>query len=182
MNCGTFKHCRLLRGAFTVVELMISTGLGIVLLTTLMTTFVTFERSFNSVGEYADLDRQSRNTLDVMTRDIRQAAALTNSTTNGLWFTNVDGTALIYTYNPSSGVFSYTNGSTGQSAVLLSNCTSFTFSLFQNQPTNGTMTFYPATQAKSTKGIIINFFCARTNYLSLKDTESVEAATIVMRN
>jgi hypothetical protein len=170
------------RAAFTLVEVMVAAGAGIFLLATAMISFVVFSRALTAAGVYADLDRQSRNTLDIMERDIRQAASLTNWSANGLWFTNTDGNPLIYTFNPTNGIFSFTNGTTGLSAVLLSNCTSFGVSLFQDQPTNGTMVFYPTTTAQTARGIIVSFDCVRTNYAGVTDSETFQTARIVMRN
>lgn len=170
------------RSAFTLIEVMVASGVGLFLLAGAMMSFTVFSRALTAAGVYADLDRQSRNTLDIMERDIRQAASLTNWSTNGLWFTNTDGSALTYSFNSASGTFSYTNGSTGESAVLLSNCTAFSANLFQDQPTNGTMIFYPTTTAQTARGIIVSFGCVRTNYAGVTDSETFQTAKIVMRN
>jgi Tfp pilus assembly protein PilW len=168
--------------AFTLVELMIAASISVFILGTVMVSFVVMGRCFNAVGNYADLDRQSRNALDVMARDIRQTGALTNWSTTNLSFTNMDGHLLSYTYQTNIGVLSYTNASTGQSNVLLTNCTALTFSIFQRTPTNGCMTFYAASNAQSAKGVLMSFTCVRTNYATLTDSEAVETASIIMRN
>jgi prepilin-type N-terminal cleavage/methylation domain-containing protein len=167
---------------FTLVELLVATAVGVFLMATMMVTLVVTSRSFNAIGNYVDLDKQSRNTLDVMSRDIRQAGGLTNWTSTNLSFTNLDGRLLSYSYITNSGILTYTNASTGKSAVLLSNCTSLTFSIFQRTPTNGPICFYVANNAFSAKGILMSFSCLRTNYLGLTDSESSESARIVMRN
>jgi Tfp pilus assembly protein PilW len=168
--------------AFTLVELLVATSVSVFVLGTLMVSFVVMSRTFNAIGNYADLDRQSRNALDVMARDIRQTGGLTNWTSTNLAFTNLNGTVLSYSYITHSNLLTYTNGSTGQSGVLLSNCTSLTFNIFQRTPTNGPISFYSASNAISAKGILMNFTCLRTNYLGLTDSENVETASIVMRN
>jgi Tfp pilus assembly protein PilW len=168
--------------AFTLVEILVATSISLFVLATVMVSFVVFCRSFNAIGNYADLDRQSRNTLEVMARDIRQTGGLTNWNSTNLSFTNIDGTSLIYTYNTLSNLLSYTNGSTGQSGVLLSNCTTLSFNIFQRTPTNGPICFYPASNAVSAKGVMMSFTCLRTNYLGLTDSESVATASMVMRN
>jgi Tfp pilus assembly protein PilW len=170
------------RRAFTLVELMVATSISVFVLATVMVSFVVMSRSFNAIGNYADLDKQSRNTLDVMARDIRQTGGLTNWTSTNLAFTNLDGNALVYSYNTNSGVLTFTNGSTGQAGVLLSNCTALTFSIFQRTPTNGPVSFCAASNAISAKGITMSFTCMRTNYLGLMDSESSQSASIVMRN
>jgi prepilin-type N-terminal cleavage/methylation domain-containing protein len=168
--------------AFTLVELMVASAISVFVMATIMIAFVVMSRSFNAIGNYADLDKQSRNALDVMARDIRQTGGLTNWTTTNLSFTNLDGHALNYTYSPSSKLLKYTNASTAQSSVLLSNCTALSFTIFQRTPTNGPVCFYTASNAWSAKGILMTFTCLRTNYLGLTDSESVETASIVIRN
>jgi Tfp pilus assembly protein PilW len=168
--------------AFTLAEVMIAASISVFVLGTVMVSFVVISRSFYALGNYVDLDAQSRNTLDVMARDIRQTGHLTNWTSTNLAFTNLDGNVLSYSYQTDSGLLTYTNGSTAQSAVLLSNLTSLTFSIFQRTPTNGPICFYAASDAASAKGILMSYTCLRTNYPGLTDCQAVETATIVMRN
>jgi Tfp pilus assembly protein PilW len=170
------------RRGFTLVELTVATSISVFVLATMMVSLVVISRCFNALGNYADLDRQSRNTMDVMARDIRQTGGLTNWTSTSLIFTNLDGNLLSYSYSTNSRLLSYTNASTGQSSVLLSNCTSLTFSIFQRAPTNGPVSFYAASNAYSAKGIMMSFTCLRTNYLGLTDSESSQTASIVIRN
>ncbi|HTA29662.1 MAG TPA: prepilin-type N-terminal cleavage/methylation domain-containing protein [Candidatus Cybelea sp.] len=168
--------------AFTLVELLVATAISVFIIATAMVSFVVMSRSFNAIGNYSDLDRQSRYALDVMARDIRQTGGLTNWTSTNLTFTNIDGSVLSYSYSTNSRLLTYTNGSTRQSSTLLSNCAMLSFSIFQRTPTNGPICFYTASNAISAKGILMSFTCLRTNYLGLTDSESVETASIVMRN
>jgi Tfp pilus assembly protein PilW len=167
--------------AFTLAEVMMASGIAVFVLASLMVSFLAISNSFDATGAYADMGNQSRNTLDIMSRDIRNAGHLTNWTSTNLQFTNLDGGVLSYVYQP-NGVLTYTNGSTGNSGVLLSNCTSLTFSLFQRTPTNGPMCFYTSSNAASAKGIRMSFTCMKTNYQGVTSSEASESATIVMRN
>lgn len=173
-------RCR--RRAFTLVELIVASGISIFVLTTLMVSFVAISNSFDTIGKYSDLAKQSRKALDLMSQDIRQAASLTNWTASTLAFTNVDGSLLTYSYQTNTGLLRYTNVSAGRSGVLLSNCTSLAFSLFQRTPTNGPMSFYTASNASSAKGVQMSFTCANTNYQGTKTIETGETTTIIMRN
>ncbi|MBU6401927.1 MAG: hypothetical protein KGS61_16545, partial [Verrucomicrobia bacterium] len=63
-------------------------------------------RSFAAMANYVDLEKQSQNALNVMTRDVRQADYLMSCVTNsagtnliGLTF-SYDGTPLQYSYDP----------------------------------------------------------------------------------
>jgi Tfp pilus assembly protein PilW len=178
--------CRPKRGmaAFTLPELSISAALGALILASMSSVFVLMNRSLDATGNYEELDRQSRNALDTMSRDIRQAACLTNFSTTSLTFTNQDGNLLQYNWD-GTNLLTYTNGSTGQGGNLLKGCISLNFNIFLHNPSNGTtMTFWPAyaSNCSMAKVIVINWICRRTNYTSLTDTESVQTAKVVLRN
>jgi len=137
--------------------------------------------------DYEELDRQSRNALDLMCQDIRQCGGLTNFTTTSLSFTNQDGSQLRYAWDGSS-YLTYTNASTNlagcpRGGTLLKGCGFLKFSIFQRNPISATtMTFTPATNAVLTKVVVMDWICRRTNYLTLTDSESVQTAKVVMRN
>src|SRR6185295_11113936 len=83
----------------TVLEVLVASSIGmLVLLAMTSLTFYT-ARGFAAMGNYADLDRASRNALDQMTRDIRSSQYLVSSDTNQLIF-NMGGTnTLRFTWN-----------------------------------------------------------------------------------
>ncbi len=57
----------------TLVELMIATGLGTVVLSAVMALTIFSARSFAAVTNYVDLDVKSRAAADRMSQEIRQA-------------------------------------------------------------------------------------------------------------
>ncbi len=67
-------------------------------------------RSFVAVGNYADLDQASRNSLDVLTRDIRESRALMGFNTNQLALTAEDNQLLVYQYDPSANTLTRRKG------------------------------------------------------------------------
>ena len=185
---GSFTHRA--DGGWTLAEMLISVGVGALILATLLSFYVFARRTLDATGNYEELDRQSRVALDKMSRDIRQAGALTNYDSRNLWFTNNDatGSLLHYVWDTNALTVSYTNGSTNSpgGGILLSNCTYWSAVPFQRNPSNGTtMTFWPVPStnaAASAKVIVLNWVCLKTNYLSLQDSESVQTAKIVLRN
>ncbi len=166
--------------------MMISVVAGLLILGSVATTYIFMYRNLDATANYEELDRQSRNAMDVMSRDIRQAGALTSHSTNSLSFTNLDGSLLQYTWDTTNKL-TYTNACTTNGGPyggrLLTNCYYLNFSIFQRNPSNATtMDFWPASNAALAKVILINWVCSRTNYATLKNTESVQSAKIVMRN
>jgi len=142
-------------------------------------------RSFKAIGNYSDLDRSSRNTLDIMSRDIRNAAGLSMPTylTNVLIFTNSDGTSFSYQWDPTKTTLTryYTNGGSVSTMVLLTNCDVLSFYLYQRNP--GTNLFFSSTNNPSqTKLINVDWRCSRQVYGSKMNTESIQTAQITVRN
>jgi Tfp pilus assembly protein PilW len=169
------------RAGWTLIELMLAIGVGTLVLGSVGSVMVFMNRTLDATANYAELDRQSRAALDTMVRDIRQAGGLTNFTSTTLWFTNQDGNTLEYNWDTnSSQLYCITNN---YSHVLLKGCSFLRFTTFQRNPSNGTtMTFWPASNAATTKVIVIDWICKRTNYTSLTDSESVQTAKVVLRN
>ena len=60
----------------TLIELMVATALGAIVLSAVMALTIFSARSFAAVGNYVDLDVKSRNALDRMSQEIRQTDAL----------------------------------------------------------------------------------------------------------
>src|SRR5258707_14680982 len=78
------------RRGWTMVEMMVAIGAGSLLLTAVAQITVFTARSFVAMGNYADLDRASRNALDVISREIRQAKSVGSYSTSSLQLTNID--------------------------------------------------------------------------------------------
>src|SRR5689334_18073782 len=105
----------------TLVELMVATGVGSLVLASIMMVFVTSNRTFVSMGNYVAMEQASRNALDQMTRDIRKSKNLLSFSTNQLVFNYSGTTNLVYRYDSQSRQL--TQWKTGETTnVLLSGC------------------------------------------------------------
>ncbi len=174
---------------FTLPEVMLSVGAGVLILVSVMTIFIFINRALDATGNYEELDRQSRRALDLMSQDIRQCGGMTAFSTSSLSFTNLDGSLLQYTWD-STNILTYTNASTTlqgcpRGGLLLKGCNYLHFSIFQRNPISGTtMTFVPcaSSNVNLVKCVVMDWVCRRTNYTSLTDSESVQTAKVVMRN
>lgn len=185
MNCGPNIKTSLAgknRSGWTLPELMISVAMGALIMASVLSVFVFARRSLDATMNYEELDRQSRVALDSMSRSIRETGGMTNYTATGLWFTNLDGTMLNYTWDTSTSQLTC-NSNNVATNILLKGCSSLKFSVFQRTPSNGTtMLFWPATNASQVKVIVLDWICKRTNIMSLTASESVQTAKIVLRN
>jgi prepilin-type N-terminal cleavage/methylation domain-containing protein len=170
------------QSGFTLIESIITVSIVMVAMAGVLSASVFSYRTFASINNYAQLNRQTRMAMDKMSRDVRQTAALTNGTSASLDFTNFDGSRLQYQYNTNAQTLTYSNAATGEGGTLLKNCVSCTFSMFQFDPVPGScMLFTNTTTASNCKVVEVNWTCRTTNVLSV-NSDMMETARIVLRN
>ena len=169
----------------TILEMLIALTLVSIVFATVASFAAFTARSFVATGNYADLDRASRNALDALTRDIRESRELTSFTTNKLTLTANDMSIVTFEYSPSKATLTRKQGA--ESSVLLEQCDFLKFVIYQRKPMAG-LQFYPATNIAGAsdpsiaKLIDVSWRCSR-KILALKvNTESVQTAKIVIRN
>jgi prepilin-type N-terminal cleavage/methylation domain-containing protein len=164
----------------TLVEIMVATAVGSIALAAVMSLFLYSVRSFVAMGNYADLDRASRNALDLMSREIRSTRSLSSFSATHLQFVDYDDTSLTYRYNPSTRQLVREKASTNRT-VMLQQCDFLEFHVSQRNPSNN-FTFYPTTNASQAKLIDVSWRCSREILGARVNTESVQTAKIVVRN
>ena len=177
----------------TLTEVMVSVGLGSMILAMAGSLWLFGSRSFAAMSNYTDLDTKSRNALDLMSREIRQATRVTGFHNTGdtrwLQVTNTaQGTAITYTWNASPRTLVCQK--TGEpDQVYLTECDRWDFDLFQRAPQkSGSYVFFPATNTAGApdlsicKLINMTWKCSRTILGSKVNTESVQTAQVVLRN
>jgi len=172
--------------AFTLIELMITLSISTLFVLGVITfTTITFRQGIFSIGNYTDLNRTSRQTLDIMSRDIRNASGLTYYTYRIIGLTNDNGSQFFYEWvgdkllrwdNSKSG------GSGWKSSVLMTNCDYLRFNIYQRNPTNDFNFVSASGNWNQTKLIDVSWRCSRTYIGQKLNTESVQTARIVMRN
>ena len=117
------------RGAFTLVELLVAVAVGSFVVTASVLFFILSVRSFTAMCNYVDLNDQSRNTTDVLSRDIRCAYSVDpTTTTNKLVLTYPGGTNVTYTYD--SGLKTLTRTVGGKAQTMLKQVVGGTFAFF----------------------------------------------------
>lgn len=174
--------------AFTLVEGMVAVGLGTLVLAVVASLSVYSARTFSAMSNYVDLDMHSRNALDVISREVRQATAVTDVGTNSgisyITLTNTDSMAVIaVSWNPTAATLSFEK--TGQPRrVVLTGCDNWNVWLYNRAPnlTSTNISFNAATNLASCKLINMSWKCSRTILGSKLNTESVQTAQIVLRN
>lgn len=179
MDCKTtFTKKR--QGGLALVEMLVGVGITGVLLLALAALSSYTARSFAAMLNYADLDKSSRNALDLMSQQIRQTNRLIEGDGTHLIFEDYDGNNLSYTY--SSTARTLTRSKTGEAdKVLLRNCDQLVFSLFQRNPMSGTYDVYPTATPATCKLVQLRWTCSRDLLRARVNTESVQSSKIVIR-
>lgn len=179
MNCPKIfqKSSRRTRRGFTLTELLVSMGIGSIVLAAVAALSLYTGRSFAALANYVDLDAASRNALDNMTRDIRQATFLMLYQTNRLEFTDWDGGSLIYNYDPTARTLTRIKGA--ETKVLLNECDQLRFNIWQRNPIG--FSLVPTTNSDLCKAIDVTWLCSRKIFGQKVNTESVQTARIVIR-
>jgi Tfp pilus assembly protein PilW len=161
----------------TLPEMMVATSVGMLVMAVVATLFVTSSRSFAAIGNYVGMDANSRNALDHMTQDIRQAGNLTEFSPTHLAFTALGQTNSFLVYNWDSGTRCLTQWKTGDTTTntLLTDCGQLTFSLYNSA-------FAPTTNILEGKGLSVNWTCSRLVIGQQNTSEDMQQALIVIRN
>jgi len=168
-----------------LAELIIAAGISGIVFAAIGSLIFYGGRSCVALANYADLDNKSRNALDTMSSDIRQADFLSSYQTNQLVFQMTDPTtsntlALTYLYDPAATTLTRTLGV--RSTVLLTNCTSLNFGIFARNPIGGQWNAYSNGVVSNCKLVQLTWVCQRSILGGrIANTESVQSAKVVMR-
>jgi hypothetical protein len=172
----------------TLVEMMFASGITAIIVSGVMALAFYTARSFAAITNYVDLDIKSRQALDTMTTEIRQADGLIAATDKSLKFQTTDPTSgatntLQYIYDPTAQTLTRTLGT--NSKVLLTQCTFWTNILCQRNVTNATFgnPFQAVTTSRpdECKVIQLTWICSRNILGKSANTESVQSAHVVIR-
>ena len=182
MDCKiTFSiKARRRNSAVTLVELLIAMFIGSLVMTALVGLSVYTARSFAALGNYMELDKRSRNTLDRMTQMIRESDGVLSWQNHELVL-SYHTQPLKFTYVPNDKklVMTETNGT---QRTFLEGCEFLDFQIFQRTTVSGTYDQYPVTADEAAAKIVqISWVCSRSLIGTLINSESVQSAKIVIR-
>lgn len=167
------------RRGWTLVEMMVAMFGGGIILGSILVTGSMMANTMVAVVNYNDLNKSSRNTLDVMSRDLRNTAVVTALSTCQVTVTNtLTGDTISYVWD---GTNALTRNNNGTRTVMLTGCDTLTFRGYQRNPTNN-LQFVEAQTASETKLISVSWRCSRKILGAKLNTESVQTAQICIRN
>ena len=138
------RTARQRRSAWTLVEMMVASGIFAISGLALATIFLFCVRSFAAVTNYAVLDKANRHAMDTITAEIRQAQKVLNYASNnaGTSLTILNGLGVSVTYSFDSTRQQFTRND-GNTTVLLTNCNLVSFGLFVRPPESNSFDLYP---------------------------------------
>jgi len=165
-----------LRG-IALPEMMVAVAVGSLVLMVMAIVFMNSARSFAAMGNYVSMDAHSRNALDHMTREIRQAGDLVEFSPTHLKFARYGLTNSFLVYHWDAQSRQLTERKTGNATpnILLTECDELAFSMHNTL-------FAPTTAISESKGISVTWKCSRTILGKKTTTEDMQQALIVMRN
>jgi type II secretory pathway component PulJ len=170
--------------AWTLVELVVATGIFSLAGVACASLYMFSIRSYAGMVNYVALDKENRQAMDQLTREIRQAKQVSSVSTSPASVTilNGDGLNVTYTFDPTKQQM-IRSASDGTSSTLLKNCSLLAFNLFQRNPSNGTYNIYPAATnnwQQSVKVIQLTWKTIRTLPNGIQ-SENIQTARVVIR-
>jgi type II secretory pathway component PulJ len=167
------------RRGFTLVETLVATFGASAILGSVLVTGNAVVNTMAAIVNYNDLNSHSRNTLDIMSRDLRNTATVTSLDNNQVTVSNtVTGDLISYQWD---GTNYFTRTVNGSRTVMLTGCDTLTFNGYQRNPTDN-FQFVPAHTIAETKLISVSWRCSRQILGAKLNTESVQTAQICIRN
>lgn len=171
------------RSGWTLVELMIAMATSILVVGAVLLTSIFLAKSFTILGNYHDLDKDSRRTLDVFGKDVRNMSNLVSCVSSEIQMYDIFGNYIDYKWDGSNFNRSLTSPGAASATVtvLLKNCDYLSVSNYQRNA-SANFTFVSASSTAKTKLIDVRWHCWRPVLGSHLTTESVQTAKIVVRN
>jgi prepilin-type N-terminal cleavage/methylation domain-containing protein len=172
---------------FTLVEIMIGSVLGSMVLAAVLTTFLMLGRSGANAAAYSVMEAQSRRALEELSQDLRMASDVSwNSTTsitllvpdNYISTDPAQNNRVTYAYDSTTKYFYRRPGSTTSTSPrtdLIKNVSSFTYSRFDRVDN-------PAMSNVTTKRIQLSMIVRTANVTVVGATNNILSASFILRN
>lgn len=178
------------RRGFTLTEYMVATSVGLLVIAVGMGFWAYGSRTTAAMFSYVDLSTASKNALDRVSQQIRNATRLDVCKPHKLvlMVPPATGTGMVqvtYDYNPTNQTLIQTmvSPSARETTTLLTECTNFSFAVYQRTPQYNTATLYTnAWNTNTAKVVEMNWVCIRKLTGDRNNVESQVSAKVVMRN
>ena len=167
-------------GGFTLLEVMMASGVGLMALLVIMLLSLYSSRSFAAIANYVDMDERSQLALDKMSREIREAHRLVGYTPTSITIEDKNSNPVQFIYDADARTLVRSSG--GVTTTNLSECDSLKFSNYQGTIRSNTFDAYDERYITNARLIQVTWTCSRSILGAKMNTESVQSAKIVIRN
>jgi prepilin-type N-terminal cleavage/methylation domain-containing protein len=171
---------------FTLVELLIATSLGSVVLLAVLSTFLFLGRSGANISNYAEMEAQARSALEIFAVDARMAKDVTWHSTTALTLripASGGDRFYRYSFDPAAQTLTrqLTGPSPGPAQVLITGVQTFDFRAYKIN--TGEVDFTDLSAAgRVTKQIQLSLSASRTSSTVTSATNTVLSARFILRN
>ena len=129
---------------------------------------------------YMDMSIASKNALDRISQEIRNARTVQSCSGNQLVLLDSTNGQVTLSYDSAAQKLTYEKGTAR--TVLLKECSSFEFSLFQRTPMAGTYNLYTTSTTNLLKVVQMKWTCSRKLTGDRQNAESQVSSKVVLRN
>lgn len=181
MVCNHTSFAKTKRAAaFTLAEYMVAMSIGVMVLAAAVVLWAYASRTCAGLLNYVDMSISSKNALDRMSREIRNAIAIKSCTANQLVLYDPDGVLVTYTYK--TGNQSLTQNKAGETTTLLRECSAFQFSAFRREPQSGSDALTATTDTNYMKVVQMQWTCGRQLTGDKTNTQGMVSSKVVIRS
>jgi hypothetical protein len=179
------------RRGFTLVEYMFATGIGLLILTTGLVFWAYASRTSATLLGYVDLSTISKNALDRISQQIRNAKGVQSCSENALVLVipgavGTNSHTMSYLYDATNKMLTQVfaqNAVVQDRKTLLTECTNFQFSVFQRTPISNSFQLYTnAWNTNTAKVVQMQWTCVRKLTGDKDMVEAQVSANVVIRN
>jgi len=173
----TNRRCQV---GFTLLELLIASGISVVVLTAVLSLGFYTARSIAAMSDSVDLNARSRYAIDRMSKKLRQASEVQTVSPTAITV-SYNGKPLSYTYQSASKVL--IENENGQQTTLLRDCVALKFSFYKRNPMTNSFNQYPVgTATNETKVIQVHWQCRTTLIGKAGGSGDMPTAKVVLRS
>ena len=179
------------RRAFTIIEFLVGSSIGLLVVASALVLWAYGTRTCTTLLAYVELSTASKNAMDRMSQQIRNAKGVRSCSSDTLVLVVPGKTGgyahtMIYAYNPTNQTLWQTfrrNPGNDESVALLTGCTNFAFSVFQRTPISNSFQLYTnAWSTNTAKAVQVRWTCLRQITGSESSIENQVSAKIVIRS
>ena len=166
--------------AFTLVEYVVAMSIGLIVLGAACVLWGFASVTTAGLLNYVELSMTSKNALESISREIRNAVAVQSFSASRLVLLDPSRQQVTLSYDSVSQTLRQTKGT--EQKTILSGCSSFEFKVFQRTPTSGSDTMSEATDTNTAKVVQMQWACARKQTGDKQNVENLVSSKVVIRS